>query len=453
VEAAQAYPAGPSASAALTPAVTSGTFTPKPVSILPAGIDTTALAEVPNPLSGDNPRYPEEALTLPAVGVVFHDAGLGTSIERVTGRPGVRHEYSRFDPFNADKSMIILLDVSEGSFTVFRTIEPYDRPENRVRVLDLEEPRWDRADPDRVTGFSGFRMVSVNVLTGEEVTLKDFAADPTIGPLITADNDLYRITMRNEGEASLDGDWWALALQGSREDHRLRYLFCWHRSTDEVVGLGELEFDQAEIDWLGMSPLGNWVLIGADPSNRGPLTGFTIADRELTEFHQINYDTSHADVALDVNGDEVLVMQNSRTDHVDLFPLAASTTPVMQSGVDYQGSDHVPLLRLFYDSGSPIGFEGGVHISGNAPGYALVSTYQDPDRPEKNWLDRSIVLIRLDPDAPRVYHVAKTHNVTKEYWEETHATISNDGHTVVWAGDFGIAVGEERTYLLRLDLP
>ncbi|MBN1630113.1 MAG: hypothetical protein JW990_10145 [Thermoleophilia bacterium] len=189
------------------------------------------------------------------------------------------------------------------------------------------------------------------------------------------------------------------------------------------------------------------------PSNGGPLAGFTIADRELTEFHRINYDTAHADVALDVNGDEVLVMQNSRTDYVDLLPLAASTTPTTESGAGYLGTGHLPLLRLFYDSGSPIGFEGGVHISGNAPGYALISTHQEPDGPDKNWLDRSIVLVRLDPSAPQVYYVAKIHNVTQEYWEETHATISNDGHTVVWAANFGVDVGEESPYLLRLDLP
>lgn len=426
---------------------------PEAGSVAPAEIDTSVLVQVPDPLSEENPQYLEEALALPAVGAAFEDGSLGTSIARVTEQPGIRHEYSRFDPFNADRSMILLSEVSEGGFAVSRAIPPYDGPENRVRELDLEEPRWDRSDSNLITGFAGFRIVTVDVATGGEATVKDFAADSTIGPLIASNGDLYRVTTREEGEASWDGRWWALALQGTAEDYRLRYLFCWDRSVDQVVGLYELEPDQADIDWVGMSALGDWVLIGAEPDNGDPLAGFTIADRELTEFHRINYETSHADVGLDVNGREVVVMQNSSTDHVDLLSLAASTKPVTESGEGYRDSGHVPLVRLFYDSGSPIGFDGGIHISCNAPRYAVVSTHQEPGRQERNWLDRSIILVKLDPEASEAYYVAKIHNATEEYWEETHATISNDGRTVVWAANFGIDVGEEKGFLLRVDLP
>lgn len=424
------------------------TFVPSTVSTSQASIDTADLVEIPDPLSGDNPRYPEEARALPAVGETLELEDLSTSLARVTERPGVRHEYSRFDPFNADKSMIMLMD---DGFAVFRTTPPYDRQENLVRRLDLEEPRWDRTDPNLVIGFSGFQIVSLDVTTGESMTIKDFTADPTVGPLIAADPDLYHITMKDEGEVSLDGRWWALALQGTREDYRLRYLFCWDIGDDLVTGLYELPREQAGIDWVGMSSLGNWVIIGADPDNGDPLAGLVIADRGLTEFHRIAYATGHADVGLDVDGREVVVMQNSQTDYIDLIPLDPSTRPTPESGA-YQGTGHVPLVRLFYASDSPNTFSCGVHISCNASGWAVVSTYQEPGEDERNWLDRSIVLVGLDPDVPQAFYLAKTYNTAVDYWEETQATLSNDGRTLVWAANFGVDPGQLKTYLVRMDL-
>lgn len=40
-----------------------------------------------------------------------------------------------------------------------------------------------------------------------------------------------------------------------------------------------------------------------------------------------------------------------------------------------------------------------------------------------------------------------------EYWEETHATISNDGARVVWADNWGQSVGQAKCFLMQLDRP
>ena len=59
--------------------------------------------EVPDPRSGDNPRYPLLPRTAPLPGESFFDLRFGTVLSRtVQGNPR-RHEYARFDPFNADK--------------------------------------------------------------------------------------------------------------------------------------------------------------------------------------------------------------------------------------------------------------------------------------------------------------------------------------------------------------
>ncbi len=416
--------------------------------------DSFSFIQVPKPLSGSNPAYPLVAASLPAVGTPFWDPRFGTLQTRVTETDGInsRHEYSRFDPFNADGSMILLLN-EEGGFIVYRTAAmPYNQAANRVLNLDLQEPRWDLADPYLLYGLQDFQIVTVEVLSGQRTVIKDFTVDPVIGPVIQ-NSTVYRITTQEEGEASRDFRYWVFMLQGDdRADYEPLSLFTWDRETNTVPGVYSLPKTERAIDWVGMSWLGNYVLIGGDPGNTGNTQGLTLANRELSRFHQLAYDTAHSDVGLDAEGREVIVMQNSRTDYVDLIPLDWTTQPVLEFG-QYAKSNILPLLRLYYSSDSPEGLQSGVHISCNFPGYAVISTTIEPERPEQNWLDRSMVLARLDTAAPDVYYLAKQHNTTGSYWEETHATISRDGSKIVWADNWGLNVGESRMFLMQLDMP
>lgn len=420
--------------------------------VAPPAQTADGFVAVPDPLSGGNPLHPLIARPVPKPGERFVDARFGTQLTRVTGTPGRRHEYSRFDPFNRDQSRIVLTDVSSGELNVFKTSAlPYDRKENFVCKLALEQPRWDPVDPDRLWGIHGFRIVAVNFQTGQTETVKDFAADPRVGPILQAEKDLYRVTSKDEGEPSRDMRFWALCLQGKNDDYRLRYILTWDRQTDKVPGLYKL--DRAEsLDWVGMSWSGKHVLIGAD-EGRGRLSGLTMADLELKEFHQLDHVTAHADVGLDVNGKDVVVMQNTRTDYIDLIPLDEKTRPTGGGDDPYQGTGRTRLVRLFYRSDSPHGLGSGVHISCNAAGYCVVSTCIEPNIQEKNWLDRSIILLKLDPAAPRAVYLAKVHATRGQYWEETHATITNDGSRIVWSENWNQAVGRERPFVMQLDLP
>jgi hypothetical protein len=415
-----------------------------------------AFVEVPAPLSGDNPCCPEPDLPLPETGVPFEDACYSTLITRVTYAEGIngRHEYSRLDPFNADASMILLVR-DDGDYAVYRTDScPYNQEGNLVAVTSgMVEPRWDREDPELLWGLDGLRVVAYNVAAGEREVAKDFAQDPTVAPILESEPDIYGVSMNYEGEASYDFRYWAFMLQGEEDDYRPRYILCWDREGDEVLGLYEVRPEESDIDWVGMSPLGEWVLIGGMEYNRGNLAGLTIADRGLKSFHRIDYTTSHADVGLDAEGREVVVMQNSRTDYIDMLPLSPDTRPILEAGGGYEGAGRIPLLRLFYDGDSPLGFSSGVHISCNADGYCLVSTHIEPGMPERNWLDRGNVLVRLDPDEPRAFYLSKIYNTTGEYWEETHGAMSNDGSRIVWASNWNLDPGSEDAFLLQLDMP
>ena len=409
---------------------------------------------VPDPLSGTNPPFSLVNKALPGLGETFFDLRFGTMITRTTEANYIhgRHEYSRFDPFNKDKSMIILDPdalwniYSTGSF-------PYNQPGNLIRYVDLEEPRWDPNDKNLLWGTMEFAIKLVDVATGKMTVIKDFARDPVISPIIDQGN-VYRITMMDEGESSIDKRYWAFYLQGNEQvDYNQLYIFTWDKPTDSVLGLYKIAANETKLDWVGMSPLGNWVLIGGDYDNGGNLAGLTMANKELTQFHRLDYTTAHSDVGLDQAGNEVVIMQNTMTDYIDLIPIDLKTKPILEAGGSYDNTNRTPLVRLFYSNESAYGMQSGVHISCNVPGYCVVSTFIEPGLQEKNWLDRTIILIKLDRQNPEACYLAKLYTTAGSYWEETQASVSNDGSKIVWASNWGQNVGNEQVFLMQLDMP
>jgi len=349
---------------------------------------------------------------------------------------------------------MIILDPEE-LWNIYSTHSlPYNHPSNLVTHIDLEEPRWDPDDPNLIWGLDEFSIETVNVSTGQTTVIKDFSVDPIMGPIIAHEN-VYRITMKDEGESSRDKRYWVFFLQGdAQEDYNQRYIFTWDRDTDTVLGVYEIAPDETELDWIGMSPLGNWVLVGGDSYNGGNLAGLTMANKELTQFHRLDYATAHSDVGLDVNGAEVIVMQNVRTDYIDLIPIDWNTQPILEVGGSYEGTNRTPLVRLFYSSEAPNGLTtAGIHLSCNAPGYCVMSTHQEPGVEERNWLDRTNILVTLDQNNPRAFYLSKVYSTYESYWEETHATISNDGSKIVWASNWNQNVGQEEVFLMQLTMP
>ncbi|RJR47358.1 MAG: hypothetical protein C4567_01170 [Deltaproteobacteria bacterium] len=420
---------------------------------------------VPDPLAVDNPRYPLVSRPIPNPGESFFDLRFGALQSRVTQSSIVRHEYSRFDPFNCNQSRLLVTRITTGDWRVYRTTaKPYDQPANLVRTINnLGEMRWDPADPAILWGFRDLSIIKLNVEIGQETLVKDFSADPAIAPLLAANPLIYRITCMDEGESSRDKRYWALSLQNGDDpahpewSYVHKYLFTWDRLEDKVLGTFQLSLAQGQnLDWVGMSPNGNWVVIGG-LSEQGvpPAWGLMMGSKDFVVLHQLSPDTAHADVGLDTQGREVIVMQNSRTDRVDLIPLDLAAKPV-NSLADYNNNLIKPLVILYYNNESPIGLNSGVHISCNYPGYCLISTNIGPDQPEQNWLDRCLILVRLDRGKPEAVYLAKIYNTTAQYWEETHGTISNDGARIIWVDNWGRPVPDPQTphlTLTQLDMP
>lgn len=419
--------------------------------------------EIKDPLAEQNQAFRLQDQESPEVGDCWMEPQLGTIIRRVTSIDGIngRHEYSRIDAFNADHSMVLLI-TDEGTQKVYRTnILPYNQPGNLVMEISATEPRWDPQDPHRIWAINAFQIVTIDVEKGMVEVIKDFAKDEILKPILSRIS-AYRVTSMDEGETSLDKRYWALAIQGNEdEDYRYLRLFVWDKENDAILGIypdnRSLKRTESELDWIGMSPLGNWVVIGAMDTNQGEITGLTLADKGLRQFHRLDFTTAHADTGLDCKGNEVIIMQSTQTDTIDMIPLSMSSQPVTEPGGSEEGTGRTPLVRLYYDSNSPNGLNSGVHISCNSPCYCVISTTIAPGLPEQNWLDRSLILVKLIPDHPRAFYLAKLHNTTSEeprvYWDETQASITSDGSKIIWADNWGKHVGQDEIFLLEMLMP
>ena len=104
----------------------------------PARPDAAGPIEVVAPLDGDNPRYPLAPAAPPAAGQSLADPRFGTTQTRACQTERLRHEYSRHDPFNRDRTLILLQYLPDGEWRVYRTTAvPYDRAEQLVRTIEL----------------------------------------------------------------------------------------------------------------------------------------------------------------------------------------------------------------------------------------------------------------------------------------------------------------------------
>jgi hypothetical protein len=420
--------------------------------------------EVPEPLANINPTYKLVEMDEPLVGKPFKDFHFQTVLTRVTPTGKIRNEYSRFDPFNRDQSMIILVDLEMAEIKVYRTATiPYTQPANLVCSLryPISELRWDPNDPNVAWGVQDFSVLKFDVKSCKETVIKDFRQDKKIGPILKAEPSLYRITDKNEGESSQDKRFWAFFLQGTDGDRpnllsdKMRYIFTWDRQEDRVLGIYKIAANESELDWVGMSPLGNYVLIGGLSYNGGNLAGLVMAPKNLdpASFHRLDHGIAHSDIGLDINGREVIVM-SAGPNNIDMIPIDYATKPIFPGDTDYTGTNRTPLVHTYVNWNDPDNsVVSGTHISCNVPGYCVISTDTEVGKEEKNWLDRVNLLVRLDPQKPRAFYLSKIYNTPDTYWEQNLTTISNDGSKVIWATNWNDVDANEEFFLLQLDLP
>jgi hypothetical protein len=190
-----------------------------------------------------------------------------------------------------------------------------------------------------------------------------------------------------------------------------------------------------------MSPSGKWVIT----KNAGG--GHFIAPADFSEPRRFLAPDSHSDLAIDSEGNEVLVARadlgKGNGQSVSMYELATGKL--------------TPLLQV------PRGAR-GFHMSGNnydRPGWALISTYEPI---QNTWTAFSLFMLELDPnkcwncdEKPRVWRISNTYSTLKgvprkgSYWAQAFATISEDGLEVYWGNNWLDPLGNIDLY--RANLP
>jgi hypothetical protein len=252
------------------------------------------------------------------------------------------------------------------------------------------------------------RLEALNVDSNSSTVVHDFSGDVGGGSAIT---------MFSEGDASTDRRYWCFFVEGANT------IITYDRIANQVIGK-KGGVSQA-IDWLGMSMSGKHCVVGWD--NGVATQAFS---RDLGKAVTLPQGTGgHADLALTLEGADVLVYQNNNTDYIAMANL--------DTGAE------TSLVKIPFDKNKDI----GLHFSGNnaqVPGWVMVSTYGSKvPSPGPSWMDTHLFIVELKA-SPRVWRVASTRGYTtltaggtKHYFAEGFAAINTRGTKLYWGSNWG----------------
>jgi|GEM_PF-523057 len=416
------------------------------ITVLFAGaVTVSAAAQLPNPpyptvtdlLVRQAPSMPEPPARLPYIDPVF-----GTRVMRVTNHktdlsaddtsPGLKNEYSRVQSFNADETKLIARSINARWYLYNATTL---KPLGEIPIGGMD-PRWDAANPNVLYYSDGTSLMSYNIATKQKSLVHDFARDyPGQNPIA--------VWMRYEGSPSIDGRYWGLMAED--QNWAAFSLLIYDKVTDHVIAKRDIT-GTGDVDWVSISPRGDYFLAGflaecSNPSRRGTDAhpcGLMVYDRNLTHGRGLGDYAGHGDAALDAQGREVFVYQDSATDHLSKVDLATGT--------------NTPLWPIDF-SHTSISF----HISGrafNRPGWALIST-TDSSTTSYTWMDDQVFAIELKANG-RVVRLAHDRTLVdpsqeRDYWAEPHGSVNRDFTKVLFTSNWGKSgTGEVEMYMVTL---
>jgi hypothetical protein len=402
------------------------------------------------PLIADSSVRQALPLAEPAPRTPFRDPVFGTCLVRITDRTaditggdtsrGLKNEYSRVQAFNADESLLLIMGLA-ATWYVYdaATLQP-------VRKLAPEgpiEPRWHARDPGVLFYIDGTRLTSLEVHSGRQRLVRDFAAD-------FPGQRLAAVWSRHEGSPSLDGRYWGLMAE---DENWLPVAFIiYDRDHDRIAALRDMRGVpgiEQDVDHVTISPHGTYFVAAFDRyCERGQTggdarpCGLMVYDGTLANGRSIARIMGHYDLALDTVGREVIVYQDTDTDHIAMIDLASGQRTELHA-IDFTSTGNPAL---------------GLHISGRAtarPGWALVSTYDDTAG-SRTWMDDQVFAIELKAGG-RVARLAHTRSLIDpakehDYWAEPHATVNRSFTRVLFTTNWGRS-GSEAIETMAIELP
>jgi hypothetical protein len=406
----------------------------------------------PTPTVTDKNVRQAPSMSEPAPRTPYTDPVFGTCVVRVTDRAhdiaaddrskGLKNEYSTVQSFNADETKLIALAL-EGTWYLYdaHTLEPLGR-----MPITGSAVRWDATDPNIVYYFSvDVRSFwSYNIQTKETKLVHDFTHDvPSSAPYVWP---------QDYGSSTKDGRYWAFIAEN--QNWMPVAFIIYDKQTDKISAMRDVT-GQPYVKGISISPLGNY-FIASFPDEACPAGGgdeshpcsMMVYDRSLTHGRSLTTReggcVGHGDCALDANGREVYVFQDSCTDNIAMIDLATRTL--------------TNLLPLDFSSSTGMSQYSSIHISGRAldrPGWVLVST-TDETTTSRNWMDDQVFAVELKPSG-RIVRLAHDYTVVDpkqehDYWAEPHGSVNRDFTRVLFTSNWGRS-GTEQVEMYMVVLP
>lgn len=372
--------------------------------------------------------------------------------------PNSNHAYSQLQAFSYDNTFVLLTEdhpEDPSATTVVRAVRGYQVVRSNPVGL-WGNPRWHPTNYSTLVHFDSNEDETL-VLQFTDVTSGDTTDVFTFPEAYwrylgnQSNDELSRNGVWLAGQAVGEGDWsriFALNIEDGRLGAELDPAALY-----SGVCTPDPEFGPIDPDWIGVSPLGRYLLVQWATEGTGRCEGLETYNIESGDY--VGHVTSghpHADTTLLADGEtEVFVT-------ADLTGPAPGGSYV--GGADAEDGDQgSPALTYRVLPGPAEGeaepnylylidWGGFEHISCRGPfGYCLLGGYPSPENGARDPLEDEVYVIRLDGSG--VIRLAHHHSSGADYWSQPRASWSADGRYVIFDSDWGL---DEQTIAYVIDL-
>ncbi|WP_169301429.1 T9SS type A sorting domain-containing protein [Pontimicrobium aquaticum] len=343
------------------------------------------------------------------------DPVFGTKITRITGDVGspipnisgeswkniARHGYSNRQPWNADESIIYLgkHKSSSGGWgpSLFLDGETYEVIKE-ANTASANEQRWHPTNPDLMLLLRDSGIYTWSYSTGNVNQLMSLSG-------------YSNLSTGHTGNYTNDGSM--ISVFANRNSDGKQVVFAIDFANN--VKYPDIDFSGIDIDWLSISPLGNYTMVNGDYGNGSDRTKvYDLQGNQVGPYWSEYGRPSHFDVAVDENGIEYAVGNSkSRPDEGRI------------------------IKRRLSDGVVTVLSQGGYGSHGSARSINRLGWVFTSQSSSSNWGPYYDELVAAKLDGTRVERIASIRSNLETYDNETQACPSPSGSRVIYASDWG----------------
>ena len=371
------------------------------------------------------PPMPEPGYLEPATDPAFAtpimritDPGRQLAPGLVCGRAYCTHRYSSSQAWNADQSLLVIVNGCSG--LCFLDGHSYKPLFQRSVPYECE---WHPTDATQMicVGGSAIYLWAPTTDAKTPVFASSEYKELQFGPYKgnpSGNGDRLVVRARTEN-GSLVAFAYDIAAKAKHPDIDL----------SKLVGKN---------GYCGISPSGRYIFcwqVMPDETNQAYV--FTVDGVELQHWAE-NHRPGHGDMVIDADGEDVYV--GISKDDPDKYHIIKRR---LKDGVV---TDLAPFGEGQHASLRNIGRPGWVFLT-------YTGNYSElGDNPSWAPFYQEVVALRIDGSG-EIRRIVQTRDVKSDYWSEAHASPSPDGSQVIWSSNWGKAGGPVADYVARVAWP